>query len=85
VNDAWTLKVFVVNQGQKAIRVQARPWRRGRQAAPPGRVERARSRLSSARRSPRRAAPGRTAPPWVAQATLTAPKNETLTNTLTWK
>jgi len=88
-NDAWTLKVFVVNQGQKAIRVQglalgaavngtggAAPVAASvREIAPQQRVQVAET--SGTWRD------GTTS--WVAQATLTAPKNETLSNTLTWR
>jgi FHA domain len=88
-NDAWTLKVFVVNQGQKAIRVQglalgaavngtggATPVAASvREVAPQQRVQVAET--SGTWRD------GTTS--WVAQATLTAPKNETLSNTLTWR
>ena len=88
-NDAWTLKVFVVNQGQKAIRVQglalgaavngtggAAPVAASvREIAPQQRVQVAET--SGTWKD------GTTS--WVAQATLTAPKNETLSNTLTWK
>ena len=88
-NDAWTLKVFVVNQGQKAIRVQglalgaavngtggAAPVAANvREIAPQQRVQVAET--SGTWHD------GTTS--WVAQATLTAPKNETLSNTLTWR
>jgi hypothetical protein len=88
-NDAWTLKVFVVNQGQKAIRVQglalgaavngtggAAPVAANvREIAPQQRVQIAET--SGTWHD------GTTS--WVAQATLTAPKNETLSNTLTWR
>jgi FHA domain len=88
-NDAWTLRVFVVNQGQKAIRVQglalgaavngtggAAPVAANvREIAPQQRVQVAET--SGTWHD------GTTS--WVAQATLTAPKNETLSNTLTWR
>jgi hypothetical protein len=88
-NDAWTLKVFVVNQGQKPIRVQglalgaavngtggAAPVAASvREIAPQQRAQVAET--SGTWKD------GTTS--WVAQATLTAPKNETLTNSLTWK
>ena len=88
-NDAWTLKVFVVNQGKKPIKVQgvtlaatvngasaATPVNPSvREIAPQQRVQVAET--SGSWRE------GTTS--WMAQATLTAPKNETLSNTLTWK
>ena len=87
--DAWTLKVFVTNQGKKPIKVQgvtlaatvngasaATPVNPSvREIAPQQRVQVAET--SGSWRD------GTTS--WMAQATLTAPKNETLSNTLTWK
>ena len=88
-NDAWTLKVFVVNQGKKPIKVQGltiaatingagagSPLNPSvREIAPQQRVQ-----VGETTGSWRE---GTTS--WSAQATLTAPKNETLTNTLSWK
>jgi hypothetical protein len=88
-NDAWTLKVFVVNLGGKAIRVQgvtlgasingssaaAPVTPSAREVAPQQRVQVAES--TGTWRE------GTTA--WAAEATITAPKSETLKNTLTWK
>ncbi len=88
-NDAWTLKVFVVNQGKKAIKVQgltiaatingagaSSPLNPSvREIAPQQRVQ-----VGETTGNWRE---GTTS--WVAQATLTAPKNETLSNTLSWK
>jgi hypothetical protein len=88
-NDAWTLKVFVTNQGKKPIRVQgvtvgtavngsggpAPVATSVKEIAPQQRVQ-----LAETTGSWRE---GTTS--WVAQATLTAPKSETLSNTLTWK
>jgi hypothetical protein len=88
-NDAWTLKVFVVNQGKKPIRVQgvtvgasvngsgspAPVATSVREIAPQQRAQ-----VGETTGSWRE---GTTS--WVAQATLTAPKNETLSNTLSWK
>ncbi len=88
-NDAWTLRVFVVNQGGKPIRIQGLalgttingagsggPLAASvRDIAPQQRVQLAES--TGTWRD------GTTS--WAAEATLTAPKNETLRNTLTWK
>ncbi len=88
-NDAWTLKVFVVNQGAKPIRVTGLTVATSvngagsggpvtpaaREIAPQQRV--LVGETSGTWRD------GTTA--WVAEATLTAPKNETLRNSLTWK
>ena len=88
-NDPWTLKVFVVNQGKKPIKVQgvtvgasvngsgspAPVATSVKEIAPQQRVQVGETSGSWKE--------GTTA--WVAQAVLTAPKNETLTNTLTWK
>jgi hypothetical protein len=88
-NDAWTLRVFVANQGAKPIRVTALAVATtvngtagggpmtpaAREIAPQQRVL-----LGESTGTWR---DGTTA--WVAEATLTAPKNETLRNTLTWK
>ena len=88
-NDAWTLRVFVVNQGGKPIRVQsvtlattvngtgaeAPVTPSAREIAPQQRVQIAESTGTWQE--------GTTA--WAAEATLIAPKNETLKNTLTWR
>jgi hypothetical protein len=88
-NDAWTLRVFVVNSGGKPIKVQgvtlgaavngtssALPVTASvREIAPQQRVQ-----VAEATGTWR---DGTTA--WAAEATLTAPRNETLKNTLTWK
>jgi hypothetical protein len=88
-NDAWTLKVFVTNQGKKPIKVQglaiaaningtgaSSPLNPAvREIAPQQRVQ-----VGETTGNWRE---GTTS--WVATATLTAPKNETLSNTLSWK
>jgi hypothetical protein len=88
-NDAWSLRVFVVNQGGKPIRVtgvslnttvngasSGGPVAPGvREIAPQQRAQIAESKGTWR--------DGTTS--WAAEATLTAPKNETLSNTLTWK
>jgi hypothetical protein len=88
-NEAWTLKVFVVNQGKKPIKVQgvtlgaavngsgspAPVATSVKEIAPQQRVQVGETTGSWKE--------GTTS--WVAQAMLTAPKNETLSNTLTWK
>jgi len=88
-NDAWTLRVFVVNQGAKPIRVTSLAvgttvngagsggpvTPAAREIAPQQRVL-----LGESTGTWR---DGTTE--WVAEATLTAPRNETLRNTLSWK
>lgn len=88
-NDPWTLKLFVTNQGGKPIRVQglsvtttASGGGGGgpvaaavREIAPKQRVQ-----VGEATGT---WAPGTTS--WSAEVTLTAPKNETLKTTLTWR
>ena len=88
-NDAWTLRVFVVNQGAKPIRVTgltvattANGTGGGGPVTPAAReiAPQQRVLLGETTGTWRE---GTTS--WVAEATLTAPKNETLKNTLTWK
>lgn len=88
-NDAWTLKVFVQNQGAKPIRVQGLSLATTVNGAAGGgpvptsvREIAPRQRVLVGEVSGSWVA-GTSA--WVAEATLTAPKNETLKNTLTWK
>jgi hypothetical protein len=86
---AWTLKVFVVNQGRKPIKVQGLMIAasiNGEGAAAP--VEASVKEIQPQQRvqvgeTTGSWREGTTA--WAATATLTAPKSETLTNTLTWK
>jgi len=87
--DAWTLRVFVVNEGKKPIKVQGLTVgttingagnggpvvSRAREIAPQQRALVAES--SGSWRD------GTTS--WLAEATLSAAKNENLRNTLTWK
>jgi hypothetical protein len=88
-NDPWTLKVFVTNQGSKPIKVQGIAL---------GAAVNGSGGAAPVAASVREIAPQQRAQvaetsgtwkdgtsSWVAQATVTAPKNETLTNTLTWK
>ncbi len=88
-NDAWTLRVFVMNQGRKPIKVQglslgttANGAGSGGPVAPSAReiAPQQRALVAEATGAWRE---GTTS--WVAEATLTAPKAETLRNTLTWK
>jgi hypothetical protein len=88
-NDAWTLRIFVVNQGGKSIRVQGvtlgttlNGAGSGAPVAPSAREIAPQQRALVAETSGTWR-DGTTS--WVAEATLTAPKNETLKNTLTWK
>jgi hypothetical protein len=89
-NDPWTLRVFVVNQGGKPIRVQGLSVGTTVNGAPggDGPVTPAARDIAPQQRvlvgeSTGTWREGTTA--WVAEATLTAPKNETLKNTLTWR
>ena len=88
-NDAWTLRVFVVNQGGKPIRVQgvtvATTVNGSGAAAPvaPSTREIAPQQRAQIAESTGTWQQGTTA--WAAEATLTAPKNESLKNTLTWR
>jgi len=88
-NDAWTLRVFVVNQGAKPIRVTgltvattANGAGGGGPVTPAAREIAPQQRVLVGE-STGTWSEGTTA--WVAEATLTAPKNETLKNTLTWR
>ena len=88
-NDAWTLRVFVVNQGAKPIRVtgltvatRANGTGGGGPVAPAAREIAPQQRVLVGETTGTWS-DGTTA--WAAEATLTAPKNETLKNTLTWR
>ena len=86
----WTLRVFVVNDGKKAIRVQGvtiatngNGWARAAARCP---RRRRRSRLSSGRWSARPRAPGSDGTTaWTTEVTVTANKGDSLRNTLTWR
>jgi hypothetical protein len=88
-NAAWTLRVFVVNQGGKPIRVLGvtvgmtiNGAGSGAPVAPSAR-EIAPQQRALVAETTGAWRDGTTS--WVAEATLTAPRNETLKNTLTWK
>ena len=88
-NDAWTLKIFVQNQGAKPIRVTGLSVATtvngaggGGPVTPAAREIAPQQRVLVGESTGTWVA-GTTA--WVAEATLTAPKNETLRNSLTWR
>jgi hypothetical protein len=88
-NDAWTLKVFVVNQGGKPIRVQGVTLGTTVNGAPASvPVTPSVREIDPQQRAQVAEASGtwpEGATAWIAEATLTAPKNETLKSTLTWR
>jgi cytoskeletal protein RodZ len=87
--DAWTLRVYVVNEGKKAIRVQGVTVATSVNGAasggpvPPRAREVAPQQRSLVAETTGSWRDGTTA--WATEATVTAAKNESLKNTLTWR
>jgi hypothetical protein len=87
--DAWTLRVYVVNEGKKAIRVQGVTVATSVNGAgtggpvPPKVREIAPQQRSLVAETTGSWRDGTTA--WAADATVTASRNESLKNTLTWR